>query len=1431
MTNTTNSLEKFLQGKANEQETRHSEALLQRQETVPLPQLETNADHDSLLEALQVARESWPDSDAATIQKLTEQLHQLIPRPEISSDEIRKLLDPTEHSEALGEIGKYQITEYLASGGMGLVFRAIDPDFQRQVCLKLLHPARGERFEARSRFERETRLIARLHCERIMPILDIGIHRELPFLVMPLLEGASLRTVLSCDGKLPVRRAIRIATQIAEGLEFAQQLEILHRDIKPDNLWITPSDDVKLLDFGLARDGDEAAPITHAGTVLGTPSYMSPEQITGKSVDGRSDLFSLGVVLVEMLTGQSPFRKDNLFSTLMSVASDEVDLGSLDPEQTIPAPLRELIESLLQKNPAERPASATEVVASLRALHSSPLQPANSPSPSLQNNGSGGNRWFTAIAAACGGFFLCLAAVAMWQFNDKGTLVVETNDPQVEVRIVGDEVVVRDPLTDRIYAIRIGKTPLPSGVYQLELADQGSDLIFSSETIAIRRGEQTIVKVQLRPPHEPLAQHAAAGSPTEPQTPDAAVTEPNLTFIPPLVSVDRGQIVDASYDPEVREQFSDTLVKLPALSLADFFPKERIGHAVTVPSPQAIPGIDTWSLEVPEVKPENAEWNKNADQTLFATGRDQVWVYDAKGIPRYMLPTPGPLLRFAFDDHHPNLIAVCSWVGQPRVGGVYEPGEDRRYRIDIWRLGLDGAKLIQTFASTSFLMAWDKGYRLIYISKGKIVASRLDTGTTTVLFDRIEERLAKISVSPSGRFLVKSFSGKDPATNLVDLHRGEFVSSIRVSGDVQWQVDDAAVAVFSRDMSFVEIWRPDRPEMLKRVELAHPEQSDRRGTRVDRASPILSGDFTRIARIDDVGELKIQSLLSQVEASARAEGLRLLNQPKLTWNGDGSLLIDGEDAAFQWRPTDSEIEGVLSIATPRLVPPKRNAVQFEGPIVGLRGEKLFLQVPDSSSRGGLGAGGGGGRESTTDAALSVVNFKDLVSGSEISRSGKSLAANKFSYLSPNGKWLVNWEANRLSRAPLNDLELVNLDEGRSTPLAEAMFIEGSVDRFRGTDDSHGAMMANGLVLADSVSIFWTKDSRYLLIAGMNVSQPSSGGGPRLINFIRVWDTQTGTEISFDNSDKFSLIPQTTSLRVTNAYDGFLVQIGSSPKFDLYLLEPATSKVTSIEFSNEQQQWKLGQSTGEFFVFIDSSGLDQYVYRRARVTEGKLVETVSISTHQRDRLFLSPDGEHFCLLTYDPRSISSHQSGGRLTHSIADLDKYPATFVVNRWSTSTEAPLATWKSSEHAPNIVWHSSGKSLAVRDSQSRHLHFLDLETGNWRNFFEATLDNKTTTFHPYDNAWLAATPNRLVFFKLDGETGHHWLLGATISRDGLTDPLSTGVWIDPNGRLHQDVRPDQLRVVYRQENRIAVEDIQTFERPPNRPGIPRFQFEEPPR
>ncbi len=198
----------------------------------------------------------------------------------------------------------------------------------------------------------------------------------------------------------------------------------------------------------------------------------------------------------------------------------------------------------------------------------------------------GNRRWSQFVASAAGGFAFCLAILAVWQISDKGTLVVETNDPDVEVKIVGEQVSVKDPQTNKSYTIRIGSSPLPSGVYQLEANDLTSELVFSSQTIAIRRGETTIVSVQLKP--KPQANKLESSEQTA--TPNLAkdlssVDKGETGFIPELKPIPRDQIKDASYDPEVRDRFGEILRSLPALELEDHLPKETYSYSPVVTNP------------------------------------------------------------------------------------------------------------------------------------------------------------------------------------------------------------------------------------------------------------------------------------------------------------------------------------------------------------------------------------------------------------------------------------------------------------------------------------------------------------------------------------------------------------------------------------------------------------------------------------------------------------------------------------------------------------------------------------------------------------------------------------------------------------------------------------------------------------------------------
>ncbi len=1413
-----NSLEKFLQGKADENETRQSEQLLADRQTVANDQLHATTD-DSLIAALRTDTPTSKD-DAAAIRQMTERLERMIPRPEISAEEIRELLDPVSSPDALGRIGKYEITEYLASGGMGLVFRATDPQLQREVCVKLLNPIRARSVEARTRFDRETRAIARLNCQRIMPILDLGTHRELPWLVMPLLDGVSLRTLLLREGTIALPRALHIATQIAEGLDTAHQMNVLHRDIKPDNLWITPTDDVKLLDFGLARTSDETAPITHEGTVVGTPSYMSPEQITGKSVDRRSDLFSLGVVLVEMLTGQSPFRKDNLFSTLMSVAADEIRFEQLDPDFKIPGQVRDLIRTLLQKNPEQRPASAAAVIATLCDLKDS-CHTSNASSQKIaQKTSSKGRRtWVTSLAAACGGFFMCLAALGLWQLNDKGTLVVETSDPQVEVHVVGERASVRDPLTNRTYEIRIGPTPLPSGVYQLELTDKASDLVFSSQTIAIRRGEQTIVSVQLKPPRDSQVGQSSTSLPSDPSA-QAATTAP-VSFVPPLEPVARDQIADASYDPDVRERFSKILAGLPALPLSDHFPADRLGQSVNVPRPERLAGIDAWSLEIPATKSPRAEWQTNFDQTLFATENEHVWIFDGYGKPRYMLPVSGTLIRFKFDERHPNLIAVCSWEGEPKIG-VYEPREARRYRIHVWRLAAEGAELIRSFASSSYHMAWDQGYRMIHFWEGNIVASRIDTGDNIVLTKQLNDVHSELSLSPGGRFLVTRRYTETPSTNIVDLHRGQFVSSILLIGHLQWRDDEAALAVFAPNNPnnfFAEIWRPDRPELLKRVELIQPERIPENLRNAElRSRPALDREFSRIAFTTREGDLRVRSLSSQREASVQMEGLRQLKKMALVWNADGTLSIRGEGAAYLWRPSESEVHGVLSLDTLPNKPPERVATLFSQPPFAVRDGRLFFQ--DSSATKGNGL----------VANSSIAYTGDFNISTEISPRIrlKSLETVETPSISPNGKKVLRVN---LQDSEWKELELLSLDHDAlvklatpTTPSIRNVLIREPLSRSAFQDQSW--RNSNNQNLLASMSVIWSTDDLFVLIH-RNSGRYSSRGDTRYSPLFMVRNTQTGDGVDFGQKFASELVHfnENVPLKIVPCRDGFIGQALSSSKRTLFLLQPATGQVSEVERSDEQTgQWVLQQSSGDYIFFSGPiENESQTFWARTRLVDGKLTETVMIRLPQQDRLIPAPDGEHYCRISYDPKSIKILPSdrGNSTQMQISDLDKFPISTTVNRWDTATEVPIVSWKTRNQRQKITWHRNGKHLVVQDGYANQLFVLDLAIQSWKNHL--MIDDENTSIFPVESGWLLVVADRLKLLDHAGQLQSTWQLGVVKPRDqNEADPLATGTWISADGAIPTDLQSDSLQVVYRRDQRVCLENLKAFQGSSGHPSLP---------
>jgi len=280
-------------------------------------------------------------------------------------------LTPPQQADELGRLGPYRVLSVLGAGGMGIVFRGEDPALRRQIALKVMLPQFAIDPTSRTRFLREARTQAAIEHDHIIAIYQVGEERDIPFIAMPLLKGQTLADALKANPDVPVVEAIRIAREMSEGLAAAHEKNLIHRDIKPANIWLESRHRrVKILDFGLARAetaSESTEEITHEGSIVGTPSHMSPEQAQGEAVDARTDLFSLGVVIYQMLTAQQPFAGKNLAATLLAVMSRTPILPSvLNP--LIPPALDSLTMRLLAKDASSRPASAAEVAESLRLI-------------------------------------------------------------------------------------------------------------------------------------------------------------------------------------------------------------------------------------------------------------------------------------------------------------------------------------------------------------------------------------------------------------------------------------------------------------------------------------------------------------------------------------------------------------------------------------------------------------------------------------------------------------------------------------------------------------------------------------------------------------------------------------------------------------------------------------------------------------------------------------------------------------------------------------------------------------------------------------------------------------------------------------------------------------------------------------------------------
>lgn len=268
--------------------------------------------------------------------------------------------------EITNHVGRYQIREVLGQGAMATVYKAYDPSIDRTLAIKILHPNLCVNEEYRGRFLREAKAAGMLSHPNIVTIFDVGVADGRPYIAMELLDGTPLNDLMAASGKLPISDAVDIGIQLARALDYAHSKGIVHRDVKPSNIiQLKGSNIIKVTDFGICHiDSPEDTQQTVMGQVLGTPQYMPPEQALGQKVDARSDLFSVGVVLYLLLTGERPFNGETLAAVIYKITNEEpkpIDQLRSD----IPPALRRIVDRCLKKQPEKRFQSGLELVDAL----------------------------------------------------------------------------------------------------------------------------------------------------------------------------------------------------------------------------------------------------------------------------------------------------------------------------------------------------------------------------------------------------------------------------------------------------------------------------------------------------------------------------------------------------------------------------------------------------------------------------------------------------------------------------------------------------------------------------------------------------------------------------------------------------------------------------------------------------------------------------------------------------------------------------------------------------------------------------------------------------------------------------------------------------------------------------------------------------------
>lgn len=327
--------------------------------------------------------------------------------PKAEQPATHEMLAPPAAADELGRVGHFRVLKLLGSGGMGMVFLAEDQALGRQVALKIMKPRADDQELAGLRFLNEARAIAKIKHDNLVTIYQVGQEGNTFYYAMELLAGETLESRIKRGQRWQIGEILRIGQELASGLAAMHEHGLIHRDIKPSNIWLETRGEgqgargeymkghaprvaphpprAKILDFGLVRDVNEEIALTETGIVMGTPAFMSPEQVRAKKVDARSDLYSFGCILYRLCTGRYPHEATGTMAQLAAVVADEPTAASeLNP--ALPPALARLVMQLLAKNPEDRPQSAAAVAERLKMLREGLAEPNRSVRESADNS-------------------------------------------------------------------------------------------------------------------------------------------------------------------------------------------------------------------------------------------------------------------------------------------------------------------------------------------------------------------------------------------------------------------------------------------------------------------------------------------------------------------------------------------------------------------------------------------------------------------------------------------------------------------------------------------------------------------------------------------------------------------------------------------------------------------------------------------------------------------------------------------------------------------------------------------------------------------------------------------------------------------------------------------------------------------------------------